>query len=251
MDQAITLFAARGPENLSGRKGGRALRQFYVRYGAQSQAIGSPMMTQDTLFALMTFAFVTSITPGPNNLMLMSSGINFGLVRTIPHMLGVSIGFCIMAVLVGMGIIQIFDAFPISYVVLKVLSVGYLLYLAWKIATAAPLQQADPTADPDQPPAKPLTFLQAALFQWVNPKALAMALTSVTAYAPQPASLAGVVTVAGVFAMVNLPSVGSWTLLGMQMRRFLEDPKKRRLFNIATAGLLVLSLIPILGTQIG
>ena len=170
--------------------------------------------------------------------MLMTSGANFGFRRTIPHMLGVGLGFVIMVVLVGAGLVSVFDAYPVSYTVLKVFSVAYLLYLAWKIAVASAPGEAGGSA-------KPMTFLQAALFQWVNPKAWAMALTAVTVYAPSQ-SIAAIGLVAVVFGVVNLPSVGSWTVLGQQMRRFLTNPLRLRVFNGAMALLLVASLAPIL-----
>ncbi|MBT8476309.1 MAG: LysE family translocator, partial [Alphaproteobacteria bacterium] len=171
-------------------------------------------MDTDLLYALAAFAFVSSITPGPNNMMLMASGANFGLRRTLPHMAGVALGFVAMVVLVGAGLIGLFDLWPTSYTVLKVVSVGYLLYLAWKIATAAA-----PKGD-GQAGGRPFTFLQAALFQWVNPKAWFMALTAITVYAPSQ-SLAAILSVAAVFAAVNLPSVSVWTWMGQQIRRYL------------------------------
>src|SRR6056297_1783710 len=95
-------------------------------------------MTIDLLTALLAFAFVTVITPGPNNLMLMASGANFGFRRTVPHMMGICLGFPAMVLLVGLGVMQVFDAWPASYTILKALSIAYLLYLAWRIANAAP-----------------------------------------------------------------------------------------------------------------
>ncbi|MCB9949244.1 MAG: LysE family translocator [Rhodospirillaceae bacterium] len=195
-------------------------------------------MNTDVLTALVAFAFVTSITPGPNNLMLMASGANFGFRRTVPHMLGVGLGFVFMLVVLGAGLVQVFDAFPQAYTVLKVCSVAYLLYLAWKIANAAPPQAADRAGTP-------ITFLQAALFQWVNPKAWAMALTAVSVYAPTQ-SLGAIAAVAAVFGAINLPTVSSWTVLGQQMRRVLTSPRRLRVFNIVMALLLVASLYPVL-----
>ena len=197
-------------------------------------------MDIDLLPALVAFAFVTSITPGPNNLMLMASGANFGLRRTLPHMLGVALGFVIMAALVGLGLVQVFAAVPWLYLVLKVGCVVYLLWLAWKIANAA-------APDGGAAGGRPLTFLQAAAFQWVNPKAWAMALTAVTVYAPGQTTMA-VLTVAAVFGAVNLPSVGSWAWLGVQMRRVLTSPGRLRAFNVTMAILLVASLYPLLGS---
>ncbi|GJL91471.1 LysE family translocator [Hyphococcus sp.] len=199
-------------------------------------------MPADLFIALAVFAFVSSITPGPNNLMLMASGANFGVSRTIPHMLGVSIGFTLMTVLVGLGLMRVFDLFPISYVILKIFSVGYLLYLAWKIAHAAP-PSTDGSASSE---AKPFTFFQAALFQWVNPKAWAMALTAVSAYSLAAQPVVSVLIVAIVFGVINLPSVSLWTVAGAQMRRFLSDPLKLRIFNISAALLLAASALPIL-----
>lgn len=195
-------------------------------------------MTTELFFALVAFAFVSSITPGPNNLMLMASGANFGFRRTVPHMLGIGIGFTVMVVLVGVGLLQVFDAFPLSYTLLKMFSVAYLLYLAWKIANAAPVQAAEATGTP-------MTFLQAAAFQWVNPKAWAMALTATSAYAPSQ-SLAAIGFVAVVFGAINLPSVSTWTVLGQQMARFLTNPRRLVLFNWTMAVLLVASLYPVL-----
>ncbi|MEM9637021.1 MAG: LysE family translocator [Pseudomonadota bacterium] len=195
-------------------------------------------MTFEILSALILFALVTSATPGPNNLMLMASGANYGFTRSIPHMLGISIGFGLMIVLVGAGLAQIFDAYPVSYTILKILSVLYLSYLAWKIATAAPL---DSTAHEG----RPMTFLQAAAFQWVNPKAWAMALTALSVYAPSQ-TLTAFALVAVVFATVNLPAITAWTVLGQQLARVLTNPRRLALFNWTMAALLIASLYPVL-----
>lgn len=195
-------------------------------------------MTLELLSALVAFAFITVITPGPNNLMLMASGANFGFRRTIPHMLGIGLGMPMMVVLVGIGIMQVFDRWPVSYTVLKVLSVAYLLYLAWKIANAAPPAQAEAQG-------RPLTFLQAAAFQWVNPKAWTMALSAITLYAASR-DLPAVLWVAGTYVAVSCFSTTSWTVLGQQMRRLLKNPTRLRVFNGAMAALLVATLIPVL-----
>ncbi|OWU85580.1 membrane protein [Oceanicola sp. 22II-s10i] len=196
-------------------------------------------MTHEILLALVAFAFVSSITPGPNNLMLMASGANFGFRRTIPHMLGIGIGFTLMTILVGAGLIQIFDVWPVSYTILKWGSVLYLLWLAWKIANAAP------PADRPEDAGRPMTFLQAAAFQWVNPKAWTMALTAIAVYAPDR-SLTAILMVGLVFGIVNLPSVSTWTVLGQQLRRLLTNPARLRAFNWTMAILLVASLYPVL-----
>lgn len=171
--------------------------------------------------------------------MLMASGANYGIRRTVPHMLGVSIGFTIMLTLVGVGLIRVFEAFPVVYDLLKFFSVFYLLYLAWKIATAAPISKTEESTG------NPFTFIQAALFQWVNPKAWTMALTAMSVYAPER-SIAAIAIVALVFGMVNLPSISFWASLGQAMRHILADPFKMRMFNFTMAALLVGSLAPVL-----
>ena len=195
-------------------------------------------MIQSFVLPLATFAFVTSITPGPNNLMLMASGANFGFRRTIPHMLGVALGFVFMAFLMGIGLAELFEEFPWLHTVLTVVSILYLLWLAWKIAHAAP-------PEPGAAKGTPLTFLQAAAFQWVNPKAWAMALTAVTIYAPGDTALA-ILAVAAIFGAINLPSVSTWCLLGQGLQRVLTDHRRLSVFNWTMASLLVLSLYPVL-----
>ena len=194
-------------------------------------------MQTELLAALVGFAFVTSITPGPNNLMLLASGVNYGVRRTVPHMLGISLGHALMVFLVGLGLAQVFDELAWSRPALAVASVLYMGWLALRIATAAPPKGAQATG-------RPLTFLQAAAFQWVNPKAWVMALTAVTAYAAGTDWLS-VLVVAVVFAMVNLPSVSTWAVAGQQLRRWLNEPRRLRAFNIAMAVLLMASLVPL------
>ncbi|MFD2738247.1 LysE family translocator [Sulfitobacter aestuarii] len=195
-------------------------------------------MSFDLLSALALFALITSSTPGPNNLMLMASGGNYGFRQTIPHMLGIVFGFMSMLLLVGLGLIRLFEAYPIIYVVLKWLSVAYLLYLAWKIATAAPLRR-------DSGRGTPLTLLQAAAFQWVNPKAWAFGLSVVAVYAPQ-VSPPWLMLVALIVAACSLPAITIWTAMGQQLARVLTNPRRLRLFNWSMALLLVLSLYPVI-----
>lgn len=201
------------------------------------------MITTELLAALAVFALVSSITPGPNNLMLMASGINFGVHRTIPHMLGVAVGFTLMIVLVGLGIMEFIEAVPGSITFITIASGLYLLYMAWKIATAhtAPAENGSEASG-----SKPMSFIQAALFQWVNPKAWTMALTAISAYAPRQDGWIGVFVVAAVFGIINLPSTSLWAVMGARMRRFLGDPFRLRAFNIVAALLLVGSLYPML-----
>ncbi|MBL3553786.1 LysE family translocator [Rhodovulum sulfidophilum] len=191
------------------------------------------------LSALLGFAFVTTVTPGPNNLMLMASGANFGFRRTLPHMMGIVGGMSVMALLLGAGLMALFDAVPALSLVLKVISAGYLLWLVVKIATAAPLEERD--AD-----GRPMTFLQAATFQWVNPKAWAMCLSAVTLYAPDR-SLLSVAIVAAAFTLVCFPAISVWAWLETVVCQWLSNATRLRVFNITMAALLVASLYPVLG----
>jgi threonine/homoserine/homoserine lactone efflux protein len=199
-------------------------------------------MPADTLFAFAIFALVTSITPGPNNLMLLASGVNFGFRSSVPHMLGISLGFLVMVMAVGLGLAEVFNRFPWIHGVLKWVGAIYMLYLAWCIAHSGP---------PDDPgsrgrSSRPLGFLGAAAFQWVNPKAWVMALSAFSTYVPASGGIKAIVLAALLFAAVNLPSVGLWALSGARLRHFLQGPRNLRLFNHGMAGLLVVSLYPLL-----
>ena len=192
-------------------------------------------MTPETLTALFTFAFVSSITPGPNNIMLMASGTNYGIRRTIPHILGVNLGFTFMLILVGIGLSRLFISYPISQKILQVLCVSFLVYLSYKIATAAPPKEGIESSG------KPMTFLQAVLFQWVNPKAWTMTISAMSIYSPS-GEFEGVLQVALAFWLVNLPCISIWVFLGRQIRRFLVSNLKLRIFNMTMASLLMGSL---------
>ena len=195
-------------------------------------------MTYQLLIALLGFAFVTSVTPGPNNMMLMASGANFGFQLSIPHMLGISLGHALMVFLVGMGLAGAVHAVPGLLTGMKIASVLYMLWLAWKISRSAAPGEG-------RTGGKPFSFLQAAAFQWVNPKAWAMALGATSAYAPD-GSVRSYLMVAAVFAMVNLPSVSLWAIAGQNIRRLLSSPSRLRAFNWVMAGLLILSLVPVI-----
>lgn len=199
-------------------------------------------MQIEILTALCTFAFVASVTPGPNNLMLMASGANFGIRRTLPHLFGIVLGFVFMVMLVGIGLMQLFAAYPAIYDVLRVFSIAYLCYLAWKIAASTSISLSAS--------ASPMTMLQSALFQWVNPKAWAFALTLVTVYAPSR-SLAAVGFVALVSGFVNLPSIFVWIVIGDRFQRYLREGIRLRLFNYAMALLLLASLYPVVFGRLG
>ncbi len=195
----------------------------------------------DIIAAFGLFAFVTSITPGPNNLMLLASGMNHGFRATIPHMLGISCGFLLMLLAVGFGLGEVFARHPVIYSVMKWAGTVYLIYLAWRIANAGALTKAGA----GNAHRGPLGVMGAALFQWVNPKAWVMAVSAFSIYVP-PASGWTVNTAMSIFfAAVNLPCVSCWALFGSRLRRWLGEPRRARRFNIAMALLLVASLIPI------
>ncbi|BCD89582.1 lysine transporter LysE [Pseudomonas solani] len=196
-------------------------------------------MSLELLLAFALFAFVTSITPGPNNMMLLASGVNFGVRRSLPHMLGISLGFMVLVIAVGLGLHQVFEQVPVLYTTLRYLGAAYLLYLAWKIAGSGAPDSRDSGA-------RPFTFLQAAAFQWVNPKAWVMAIGAITTYTPQENFVTNALLIAALFALINCPSVGLWTVAGSLLRRWLSSPRVLRAFNIGMALLLVASLYPIL-----
>jgi threonine/homoserine/homoserine lactone efflux protein len=196
------------------------------------------VMTLELLLSLIGFAFVTCITPGPNNIMAMASGANFGVWRTAPHIAGIAIGFALMLVVLGLGLISLFEAVPQSYIVIKAVAVIYFVWLAWKFANAAPPGEGAAGGTP-------MTFLQASAFQWVNPKAWAMAVGAITNFAPDR-NLLSVVAVALTFLIVATPATTMWTILGQEFRRLLNKQHLLKAFNWGMAALLLASLVPVL-----
>jgi threonine/homoserine/homoserine lactone efflux protein len=196
-------------------------------------------MSVDTLLALVLFAFATSITPGPNNMMLFASGVNFGFRRTVPHMLGIGAGFLSLLIGVGMGLGAVLHAYPPAFIALKVAGGLYLLWIAWKIGSSRSMGEGEANA-------RPMTFLGAAAFQWVNPKAWVMAVTAMAVYPDPEHYTLTVAIVALVFAAVNVPSVSTWAGFGSALRDWLSVPVRLKWFNITMAVLLVLSLWPML-----
>ncbi|MEO4000095.1 LysE family translocator [Mesorhizobium sp. CAU 1732] len=197
-------------------------------------------MSLDIFLALIVFAFVTSITPGPNNFMLMASGVNFGFRRTIPHMFGIGAGFLSLLLGVGFGLGAVLTAYPALHTGLKIAGGAYLLYLAWRIAMTRSLGEKDSGA------ARPMTFMEAAGFQWINPKAWVMAVTAMAIYTNPQSPFLSVVLVSLAFAVVNLPSVSTWAGFGVALRGFLSDPLRLKWFNIAMGVALAVSLWPML-----
>lgn len=216
----------------------------------------------DLYIAIFVFAVSTTVTPGPNNIMIMTSGLNFGLQRSLPHLMGICLGFPLMVAGVGIGFGVVFEKFPMAHEIIKILGVLYLLYLAYLVATSAPksLEASDretmhkgasnkdaSNKEKHQENPKPLTFLQAALFQWVNPKAWVMATGAVAAYTTQDAGmLLQVLLIAGAFLIASMPCVGIWLVCGTWLKRFLKEVRYQRAFNRTMALLLVVSILPVI-----
>jgi len=197
-------------------------------------------MSLQTLIAVLIFSTVMAFTPGPNNAMLASSGSRFGLARTLPHAAGVTLGFPVMIFLVGLGLASILLASPLLQLGMKSVSCVYLLWMAVQIA------RSDSTKE-SRGRDKPLTFLQAAAFQWINPKAWLMAVSAISAYTTASGRLyIEVAIIAAVSLVVSIFSTLTWAAFGAGIRRWLRGPAALRCFNIAMALSLVASMVPIL-----
>jgi threonine/homoserine/homoserine lactone efflux protein len=200
-------------------------------------------MTPALLLGFAGFVFVVSVTPGPNNAMLLASGAHHGFRRSVPQLLGIAFGCVAMLVAVALGVGEAFRAAPALHDALRVAGGAYLLWLAWCIARSGEAEPGDGRAPGAR---RPITFLQSALFQWVNPKAWIMTIGAVAAYAPREASAADIAALAVVMAVVGLPSAAIWSGFGVAIRPLLGEPGRLRAFNLAMAGLLVLSLASLL-----
>jgi threonine/homoserine/homoserine lactone efflux protein len=205
-------------------------------------------MTTQTMLAFALFAFVSSITPGPNNLMLLASGVNFGLQRTVPHMLGIIVGCSLMMAAVAFGAHQLLSSIPYGFAVMKWASLSYLLWLAFSLGrNRTPLTDADPS---EKPLLRPMSFIGACAFQWVNPKAWWMMLTACTTYLSESATAASkldsIALMIVIFALVNLPAIGAWVWGGTKLRSLLSNPINLKRFNLIMACTLVISVLPIL-----
>ena len=194
----------------------------------------------DVLAGFVSFGVVAAATPGPNNLMLMTSGVKFGFARTLPHLAGVVLGFSLMAALLGIGLDAVFQRVPQLMTVMRVLGSLYMLWLAMKIAFAGPIGDVEGGGNP-------LGFVSAAAFQWVNPKAWVAILGALAAYAPMTDSYAqSVALMVVLFTAITLPSAGAWALFGAALKRLLGNPRAVRPFNLAMAAILAASIVPML-----
>jgi threonine/homoserine/homoserine lactone efflux protein len=195
-------------------------------------------MPLQLFLAQVLFASVMAFTPGPNNVLLAASGVNFGFVRTMPHILGVTIGFDVLLIAGAIGVGFLFAAFPQLQTAIKIGGAIYMLYLAWKVATAHRSEDEDRTA------AKPFTFMQAAAFQWINPKALVAVIGGIALYVRPGYAHIDFPVMLAVMTVATLGAVALWTGFGVGLRRFLRDPARARIFNVSMALLLVVSIVP-------
>jgi threonine/homoserine/homoserine lactone efflux protein len=216
----------------------------------ENPSMPEPFMPFDTLITLsalpagVLFALVTTITPGPNNTMLLASGVNFGFRRTVPHVLGISAGVALLMLSVGFGLGEAFRRLPMLYTVLETASVVYLLYLAWKIGTSGEVQVRKGER-------RPMRFHEAIAFQWVNPKAWMMVLTAATTIHLSADFGFNALLMAVLFYVIGLPCICLWAAFGTGLRSFLSNPVRLRTFNIVMALLLVLSMYPVILHMLG
>ena len=189
----------------------------------------------ESLASILLFCFVTTITPGPNNIMLMTSGVNHGIKKTIPHLLGIAFGFPAMVAALGSGLGVIFVSYPVVHEAIKVVGVTYMLFLAWKIANAGNVNASVSLQ-------KPFTFLQAVAFQWVNPKAWIIAIGAIATY-----TTVGNVQEQVLWIILGYATVGSlcmtfWLAMGAFLQKLMRNKKHVQMFNIFMAVLLVGSI---------
>lgn len=194
------------------------------------------MMMLDGFVPLLLFCISSSATPGPNNIMMMSSGLTHGVRQSLGHYFGICIGFPLMVLAVGAGLSQLFILFPFLENVVKYAGIIYMLYLAWKIATS--------TADLNEvKKSKPLTFFQAVAFQWINPKAWIMAVGAISTFSTLfPSHLLEVLSLAIIFFVIGIPCVGAWLVFGSLLKNILKDLRTQKIFNRTMAALLVASI---------
>ena len=190
--------------------------------------------------ALIPFGFVTSVTPGPNNIMLAVSGVNFGVRRTLPQMAGIELGVFLIDILCGLGLGTVFSFYPPVRLGLQILGGLYTLWLAWKIASAGSLGGGDLP--------HPLPFPNSFAFQWINPKLWTMAVTTMALYVRPGHTIADTALITGILAVLNVPVMLLWAGFGAGLRDALKVPARIRVFNIAMGLLLAASVLALVRT---
>lgn len=193
------------------------------------------------VLALILFAFSALATPGPNTLMIMLSSIRFGMKKTFAHYFGVCCGFPIMVIILGMGLKEVFTAYPVIHSIVKYVGAVYMLYLAWKIMRASSQIKEIEVGGKSL---KPMSFLQAVLFQWANPKAWVIAITAISTYTTIGGSLYGqILLMALIFFVVNIPSLGVWYIGGRVIKKLIKNEKALQYFCVTMGVLLILSIV--------
>lgn len=188
---------------------------------------------------MIGFMFVAAITPGPNNIMLASSGANFGFRRTIPHFMGVTFGFFVLMLLVSLGLGVLFEQFPMLQQIFRAAALCFILYLAWRIANSGKSAGASKRA-------RPINFIEAASFQLINPKGVVMAITvNATFISPDAAYAPQIIALVGMFTLLTLISVMSWAGFGLVIGRFIQTDRRQTVFNVTMAILLLVSIMPV------
>jgi threonine/homoserine/homoserine lactone efflux protein len=194
----------------------------------------------ELILAIISFAISSTISPGPNSVLIVSSGVNFGIRKSVPLLLGICIGFSVMLVVVSMGFGQLFTLFPPLHLIIKILGITYLLYLAWLIIKSAGMSTGSNQE-------KPMGFLKGAAFQWINGKAWVVATSAVGAFTSLGSDyFVQSLTISLTFLLVSVPSMGIWLFFGTMLKEFLSKQVYRQRFNYCMALLLVLSIVPIM-----
>jgi len=206
--------------------------------------IMNQIYTLTMIISITSFALASTMTPGPNNIMLLSSGLTFGYKRTLPHALGINFGFPVMVICVGLGVGKLFEVFPFVYTALKIVGISYLFWMAWHIANTKGSPATQNKND------KPFTFFQAALFQWINPKAWFVAITSTAAFiTDHEIAFIQVMIIAGIYFFCGILSTNSWSLGGLILKQFIRNERLVKIFNITMAILIVGSILPFVFEQ--
>ena len=187
------------------------------------------------LLPFLLFSFSTLMTPGPNNFMLMNSGLKFGIKKSLPHYLGICLGFPLMVLIVSLGFGEIFQKYVWLKISLKILGSAYMLYLAWQILFSTSNPKSEKVA-------KPLSFFQAVMFQWVNPKAWLMAIGAISIFSLMANSIYNAIAISSIFLLIGLPCIGSWLLFGASLQRFIKNERHQKWFNRVMAVCLIASI---------
>lgn len=194
-------------------------------------------MNSALFLSYLLFCLVMTSTPGPNNALVMLSGARFGLKKTFPLILGIACGVALQLIAIGLGLNQIFQWFPILQLLFSLIGTAYILWLAWKIATSGPLQMRL-----EEKPS--LGFVQGAMFQWVNPKAWIMSISTIATYFAVNHQFSAILYAALILLLISIPCVGIWAVAGKLLRRLLMQPKFALIFNVTMALALLLAVLP-------